>query len=155
MRRILLTLAAVGALTLALAACDEAQTGDSTSPTVASPTGVTGMATPSDGIVTSEEVTVQGTVSMTLDDRAFLLTDPVLTEGTASHLGNEIAVVVTGDPVSITQNDQVVVRGTLHQAEVGDELTSLEDQLNVDLPEAIASVISGTQLLLADSVEAS
>ncbi len=43
--------------------------------------------------------------------------------------------------------------GTLNAAEVGDELTWIEDQLNVELPEAIASVISGTQLLLADSVQ--
>lgn len=154
MRRILLTLAAAGVLTLALAACDDAQTDDAaTSPSPTADTGASASPT-DDGIVTSEEVAVQGTVSMSLADRAFLLTDPLLAEGTASDLGSEIVVVVTGEGVSIDQNDQVVVRGTLHAAEVGDELASLEDQLNVDLPEGIASVISGTQLLLADSVEA-
>lgn len=155
MRRIFLTLAAVGVLSLALAACDDTQTGDGGRTASASPTSDAEVsASPSDGVVTSEEVTVRGTVSMRLADRAFLLSDPVLVEGTAPNLGSDVAVIVTGDGASIEQSDQVVVRGTVHAAQVGDELAWIEDQLNVDLPDALASVLSGAQLLLADSVEA-
>lgn len=155
MRHTVLTLAAVGVFTLAVAACDDTQTDDAGTTAPASPSAeATTSASPSDGIVTSEEVTLEGMVSMELADRVFLLTDPVIAEGTSPDLGSEIVVVVTGgDAVSIEQDEQVLVTGTLNAAEVGDELTWIEDQLNVELPEAIASVISGTQLLLADSVQ--
>lgn len=154
MRHTLLTLAAVGVFTLAVAACNDSQTGDAGTTAPASPTAeATASASPSDGIVTREEVTLEGTVSMRLADQAFLLTDPVLAEGTSPSLGSEVLVIVTADAVSIEQNDQVVATGTLHAAQVGDELTAIEEELNVDLPDAVATVISGTQLLLADSVE--
>ncbi len=107
MRHTLLTLAAVGVLMLAVAACDDTQTDDAGTTAPASPsTEATASASPSDGIVTSEEVTLGGTVSMELADRVFLLTDPVAAEGASPDLGSEIVVVVTGgDAVSIEQNE--------------------------------------------------
>jgi hypothetical protein len=105
------------------------------------------------GSTSIDRVTVRGTVSSVLADRAFLLTDASVQEGEAT-IDGDLPVVVTGTATSVSSNEQVTVSGTLAQATVGSELRDLEEQIGLRVDDRILRRIEGGQLLVASSVEA-
>jgi uncharacterized protein YdeI (BOF family) len=149
-RRSLLVVTAAALLSLGAVACDgtandnAAATGGAQATTTVEPTA---------GATTNEQVTVEGTVSQVLTDRAFLLTDPNVETGPALA-GDRIPVIVTGTTTDVNRNDEVVVSGTLHQADVQDEIGRLGDQLGISIDPTVVQAISGRELLVADSVRA-
>jgi len=143
MRRILFA-TAVATLTLGVAC---SSTPDDT--TAGASPGGTEPAGP--GSTSIERVTVQGTVSKVLADRAFLLTNASVQEGEAT-VDAILPVVVTGMPASISSNQQVTVTGTLTQTALADQLRSLEQQIGLHVDDRILRRLEGGQLLVASSV---
>ena len=146
MRRMLIALAVVG-LT-ALPAC-------SSTPDHNTVGAKPGGSEPAGGGSTSvDRVVVRGTVSQVLADQAFLLTNPTVEQGEATVSG-DLPVVVTGTATHVSSDQQVTVTGTFVQDVLGKQLRQLENQVGLQVDDAMLNRVRGGDLLVASSVQAS
>lgn len=147
MTRKIMMLALGGVLVLGAVACDDGASDtsavdDATETTEPSP----------GGMLDGEQVTVSGTVEEVLAGRAFTLTDATVEEGTATTDG-DLAVLVSDEDAGVSQADQVLVTGTLHEVDVSEQLEDLEDLFGIRLDEDVVAQFEGRQLIIASEVE--